>query len=253
MLKANLVWTIPREFPDYWWLFQMLHIPQNGARLVKERKRKKEDEWFWLLPLQVATLKIGTTHCYYYCRLGQAVRAALCTFRHEHFSPASNDIACNTTTLIRANILFSGHPYIWVRGTVWPENKMIVSLYYTCTYTRQYETSTLGRQAHWKSNGEPLLSSRVAILCFQGLMFLVYPLLGHLADVYLTRYRTLKCGIIAIAFSFLLLFVITLTHTLLRDVFGTQFPQNHWLTAAIFAPGAIIGIVGIGLFEVNAI
>ena len=25
-------------------------------------------------------------------------------------------------------------------------------------------------------------------------MFLVYPLLGHLADVYLTRYRTLKCG-----------------------------------------------------------
>ena len=46
-------------------------------------------------------------------------------------------------------------------------------------------------------------------------MFLVYPLLGHLADVYLTRYRTLKCGIIAILVSLLLLFVATLTHTLL--------------------------------------
>ena len=28
----------------------------------------------------------------------------------------------------------------------------------------------------------------------QGLIFLVYPLLGHLADVYLTRYCMLKCG-----------------------------------------------------------
>ena len=48
-------------------------------------------------------------------------------------------------------------------------------------------------------------------------MFLVYPLLGHLADVYLTRYRTLKCGIIhvAILVSLLLFFVATLTHTLL--------------------------------------
>ena len=27
-------------------------------------------------------------------------------------------------------------------------------------------------------------------------MFLVYPLLGYLADVYLTRYRTLKCGLV---------------------------------------------------------
>ena len=34
------------------------------------------------------------------------------------------------------------------------------------------------------------------VTCFQGLMFLVYPLLGHLTDVYLTRYRTLKCGLV---------------------------------------------------------
>ena len=29
-------------------------------------------------------------------------------------------------------------------------------------------------------------------------MFLVYPLLGHLADVYLTRYRTLKSSYVII-------------------------------------------------------
>ena len=50
------------------------------------------------------------------------------------------------------------------------------------------------------TSGEPLLSSRLVILSLQGIMFLVYPLLGHLADVYLTRYRTLKCCIIAIVF-----------------------------------------------------
>ena len=38
----------------------------------------------------------------------------------------------------------------------------------------------------------------IVVVCFQGLMFLVYPLLGYLADVYLTRYRTVKFGIITI-------------------------------------------------------
>ena len=69
-----------------------------------------------------------------------------------------------------------------------------------------------------------MLSSRVIILCFHGLMFLVYPLLGHLADVYLTRYRTLKCGIIAIVVSLLLVFTVMLTDILLHEVFDIQFP-----------------------------
>ena len=36
------------------------------------------------------------------------------------------------------------------------------------------------------------------VVCTQGLLYLLYPLLGHLADVYLTRYRTLKCGLVII-------------------------------------------------------
>ena len=89
-------------------------------------------------------------------------------------------------------------------------------------------------------NGEWLLSSRVIILCFQGLMFLVYPLLGHLADVYLTRYRTLKCGIIAIVVSSSWMFAVSLTHTLITDVFGTPYPQHdYWLIAVTVGPAAI--------------
>ena len=95
--------------------------------------------------------------------------------------------------------------------------------------------------------------SQVTVLCFQSLVFLVYPLLGHLADVYLTRYRTPKCGIIAIVVNLLWAFTVTLTNTLLQEVFDTHFSRNHWLTAVIFAPGAIIAIVGLGLFKANTI
>ena len=40
--------------------------------------------------------------------------------------------------------------------------------------------------------------NHVIVVCFQGLMFLIYPLLGHLAGVYLTRYRMLNCGLVII-------------------------------------------------------
>ena len=97
------------------------------------------------------------------------------------------------------------------------------------------------------------LSTRLFILVGLGIMFLVYPLLGHLADVYLTRYRTLKCGIIAIVVSLSWFFVVALTHTLLWKVFDTPFPRNHRLTGVFLAPGVITAIIGLGLFEANAI
>ena len=39
---------------------------------------------------------------------------------------------------------------------------------------------------------ETPLNARVVVLATQGISFLLYPLVGHLADVHLTRYRSLK-------------------------------------------------------------
>ena len=47
------------------------------------------------------------------------------------------------------------------------------------------------------------LNTRIAFSSVQGVMFLSYPLLGHLADVYLTRYRALKCGLVILIGSIL--------------------------------------------------
>ena len=46
---------------------------------------------------QVHHFKIVTTHCYYYYRLGQALKTARCTFRHKHLF-TGNDIAVKMLT-----------------------------------------------------------------------------------------------------------------------------------------------------------
>ena len=42
MLKAKLKLTILREFYDYWWQFQTLHVSYYNDRLVEEEEGKKE-------------------------------------------------------------------------------------------------------------------------------------------------------------------------------------------------------------------
>ena len=50
-LKTKLKRTIPGEFSDCRWLFQMLHVSCHSDRLAEERRRRKkeEDEQFWHL------------------------------------------------------------------------------------------------------------------------------------------------------------------------------------------------------------
>ena len=83
-------------------------------------------------------------------------------------------------------------------------------------------------------------------------MFLVYPLLGHLADVYLNRYRTLKSSyvIIIIGGSVLLVYGII---DFVADLIW-KFEQLHQTETGV-VPLALIAvcIIGIGLFEANAI
>ena len=53
-LKTKLKWTIPREFPDYQWLFQMQHFSHSGTKLAgeekkkKKKKKKRNNSEFWL-------------------------------------------------------------------------------------------------------------------------------------------------------------------------------------------------------------
>ena len=93
----------------------------------------------------------------------------------------------------------------------------------------------------------------IFVVCIQGLMFLVYPLLGHLADVYLTRYRTLKCGFVILVIGLVLLSLFLAISLFLEYV--EIFIGN----AGTIVIGVLLGIlgfaitVGIGLFEANAI
>ena len=41
-----------------------------------------------------------------------------------------------------------------------------------------------------------ILYDRIAYFIGVGSLFLLYPLVGHLTDVYLTRYRSLKCSFV---------------------------------------------------------
>ena len=86
-------------------------------------------------------------------------------------------------------------------------------------------------------------------MCIQGLMFLVYPLLGHLADVYLTRYRALKCGTGIIVTGVIGAVLCTLV-TAIIDLHSVIVEYGGYTIGFIIGIGLTIGI---GLFEANAI
>ena len=92
--------------------------------------------------------------------------------------------------------------------------------------------------------------NKITTFSFLGLLFLSYPLLGYIADVCLTRYRTLKCSFIfvIVGCTIGLIFSIIYTTVRLTNIF------NHYTMQ--FIGTAITGIVittGAGLFEANAL
>ena len=95
-------------------------------------------------------------------------------------------------------------------------------------------------------------SGRISTTVGQGVLLLVYPLLGHLADVYLTRYRVLKASLITLTiFSF-----VAIVYEGVDAAFSVSetikiFHQRP--TEIIRFTGGIIYIIGLGLFEANII
>ena len=94
-----------------------------------------------------------------------------------------------------------------------------------------------------------VFSSRILFLTGLGILFLLYPLVGHLADVYLTRYRSLKWsfGIIVLVASFIVVFkgIIIAISSFLKF--------SHNLTDIGLVVSFIVYTIGLGLFRANAI
>ena len=77
-------------------------------------------------------------------------------------------------------------------------------------------------------------------------MFLIYPLLGHLADVYLTRHRSLKCGLILVVIGGTAVFIASVVTATIEHRDSQAYKIGMAVTEVIL-------ITGIGLFEASAI
>ena len=98
------------------------------------------------------------------------------------------------------------------------------------------------------------LLSRLTCYSVGGVLFLLYPLLGHLADVYLTRYRALISGIVILINSILYIAVYFIANAIAYAAFDSNVLENAKMhVTAVTIPGFILFIVVQGLFEANAI
>ena len=87
-------------------------------------------------------------------------------------------------------------------------------------------------------------NSTLSFLVSQSMAYLLYPLLGWLADVYFTRYKFVK-------FSFITIIMASITLILVGSLF-LKFPYE----LIIYSLGGLslfVGLIGIGLFESTAI
>ena len=91
-----------------------------------------------------------------------------------------------------------------------------------------------------------------------GLLFLSYPLLGYIADVCLTRYRTIKCSLIflIVGCTTLLLLSIIKMIVILFEIFPSKHSPSEYsnmITVVAISIAGILVTTGVGLFEANAI
>ena len=95
-------------------------------------------------------------------------------------------------------------------------------------------------------------STWTVITIGEGILLLVYPLLGHLADVYLTRYRALKSSLIILTIISFAGFVYEGIDAA-ASLVGKYLVFHHSQTSIIVATSFITYIIGLGLFEANII
>ena len=111
------------------------------------------------------------------------------------------------------------------------------------------QLSNLARTIHLEQDELSIIKIGTTVLL--GLTFLSYPFLGYIADVCLTRYRTLKCSFIFLIVGCTigqLLLVIIIIFATLTNKFDVSINYNIILILPI-----ILITTGVGLFEANAL
>ena len=96
------------------------------------------------------------------------------------------------------------------------------------------------------------LNVRVVVLATQGISFLLYPFVGHLTEVHLTRYRSLKWsfGILLFALCATIVYIgIDLAASNIWKIVIFHHKQTGFLWIIIY----IVFVIGLGLFQANAI
>ena len=99
----------------------------------------------------------------------------------------------------------------------------------------------------FKSN----MSDRIVFLTGMGLMFLLYPLVGHLTDVYLTRYRSLKWSFAILILVACLTIFCEIIYVALSCIWNLSLHNNKG-TIFVFI-GLVVYTVGLSLFQANSI
>ena len=93
--------------------------------------------------------------------------------------------------------------------------------------------------------------SKISNFAIMGLLFLSYPLLGYIADVCLTRYRTLKCSFIFLIVGYtigLILFLIAIPVNLTEILDKTSFfNDDKSYTVLVISAIPLIALVTTGV------
>ena len=93
----------------------------------------------------------------------------------------------------------------------------------------------------------------IYFLSILGLLFLLYPLMGHLTDVYLTRYRSLKWSLVFLILAACMgaIYMGILIPISIIENFHVFQPSYPYLYVAALI--IIVYVIGLGLFQANAI
>ena len=117
-----------------------------------------------------------------------------------------------------------------------------------CSLTIQL--SNLARSIHLEQ--DQFSVNKIGMTVLLGLTFLGYPLLGYIADICLTRYRTLKCSFIFLIVGGTIVLLLFLVSIIIIASLTNKFDVSINYNIIFILPIVLI-TTGVGLFEANAL